>query len=132
MAISKPEIVIIYCTQCQWLLRAAWLAQELLSTFADIIPVTMIARMIGIPGTPATDLTVQGSGPVDDFTAQLRLATDGQDRLAGTVTVTADSFAADLSAFVRKEHKELKGLNSEKFAELLSNRLGGNRPVASL
>ncbi|UFH50283.1 SelT/SelW/SelH family protein [Pseudomonas sp. KNUC1026] len=28
-------ISITYCTQCQWLLRAAWLAQELLSTFAD-------------------------------------------------------------------------------------------------
>ena len=32
---SKPVVVIEYCTQCQWLLRAAWLAQELLSTFAD-------------------------------------------------------------------------------------------------
>lgn len=29
MTASKPEIVITYCTQCQWLLRAAWLAQEL-------------------------------------------------------------------------------------------------------
>ena len=35
MPVSKPEIVITYCTQCQWLLRAAWLAQELLSTFAE-------------------------------------------------------------------------------------------------
>ena len=35
MSDHKPEIVITYCTQCQWLLRAAWLAQELLSTFAD-------------------------------------------------------------------------------------------------
>ncbi|AMB85370.1 selenoprotein [Pseudomonas agarici] len=34
MSAGKPEIVITYCTQCQWLLRAAWLAQELLSTFA--------------------------------------------------------------------------------------------------
>ncbi|MFZ1327007.1 MAG: SelT/SelW/SelH family protein [Candidatus Contendobacter sp.] len=32
---SKPRISILYCTQCHWLLRAAWLAQELLSTFAD-------------------------------------------------------------------------------------------------
>lgn len=32
---TKPVIVIQYCTQCQWLLRAAWLAQELLSTFSD-------------------------------------------------------------------------------------------------
>lgn len=35
MAAARPEIVITNCTQCQWLLRAAWLAQELLSTFAD-------------------------------------------------------------------------------------------------
>ena len=28
-----PRIVIHYCTQCQWLLRAAWMAQELLTTF---------------------------------------------------------------------------------------------------
>lgn len=32
---EKPEVVITYCTQCQWLLRAAWLAQELLSSFTD-------------------------------------------------------------------------------------------------
>lgn len=30
----RPRIVILYCTQCQWLLRAGWMAQELLSTFA--------------------------------------------------------------------------------------------------
>jgi len=29
------EVEIRYCTQCRWLLRAAWLAQELLTTFAD-------------------------------------------------------------------------------------------------
>jgi selenoprotein W-related protein len=34
-AAAKPRIVITYCTQCQWLLRAAWMAQELLATFAD-------------------------------------------------------------------------------------------------
>lgn len=26
--------MISYCTQCRWLLRASWLAQELLTTFA--------------------------------------------------------------------------------------------------
>ncbi|MBS1156413.1 MAG: hypothetical protein H6R07_2337 [Proteobacteria bacterium] len=30
-----PRIVIHYCTRCNWLLRAAWLAQELLTTFSD-------------------------------------------------------------------------------------------------
>ncbi|WP_446809497.1 SelT/SelW/SelH family protein [Methylomonas sp. 2BW1-5-20] len=27
------RVEIRYCTQCRWLLRAAWMAQELLSTF---------------------------------------------------------------------------------------------------
>jgi selenoprotein W-related protein len=27
------HIEILYCTQCRWLLRAAWMAQELLTTF---------------------------------------------------------------------------------------------------
>ena len=29
-----PRVEIHYCTQCRWLLRAAWIAQELLTTFA--------------------------------------------------------------------------------------------------
>ncbi len=28
-----PKVEITYCTQCRWLLRAAWTAQELLTTF---------------------------------------------------------------------------------------------------
>ena len=30
---GTPAVTIAYCTQCKWLLRAAWMAQELLSTF---------------------------------------------------------------------------------------------------
>jgi selenoprotein W-related protein len=29
------RVSIVYCTQCRWLMRAAWMAQELLSTFSD-------------------------------------------------------------------------------------------------
>jgi selenoprotein W-related protein len=32
-SIGRPRLEIIYCTQCRWLLRAAWMAQELLTTF---------------------------------------------------------------------------------------------------
>jgi selenoprotein W-related protein len=31
--VASPRIQITYCTQCKFLLRAAWLAQELLTTF---------------------------------------------------------------------------------------------------
>ena len=43
METRKPRITITYCTQCHWLLRAAWMAQELLSTFGtDFGEVTLI------------------------------------------------------------------------------------------
>jgi selenoprotein W-related protein len=39
---QKHEIEIHYCTQCRWLLRSAWMAQELLSTFdGDIESLTL-------------------------------------------------------------------------------------------
>lgn len=34
---AKPRVSIHYCTQCRWLLRSAWMAQELLTTFQDEI-----------------------------------------------------------------------------------------------
>lgn len=33
--LRAPRISIVYCSQCRWLLRTAWLAQELLSTFGN-------------------------------------------------------------------------------------------------
>lgn len=42
-------IRITYCTQCQWLLRAAWLAQELLSTFgSELGGVTLVPGTGGV------------------------------------------------------------------------------------
>lgn len=32
-AVEGPRIEIEYCPGCRWLMRAAWMAQELLSTF---------------------------------------------------------------------------------------------------
>lgn len=32
---TKPNVSITYCRLCGWLLRAAWMGQELLSTFAE-------------------------------------------------------------------------------------------------
>lgn len=33
--LKKPEITIEYCPKCGWLLRAAYMAQELLTTFVE-------------------------------------------------------------------------------------------------
>ena len=39
---TSPRVEITYCTKCKFLLRAAWLAQELLTTFeSDIAEVAL-------------------------------------------------------------------------------------------
>jgi selenoprotein W-related protein len=32
---ASPRVEITYCTKCRFMLRAGWMAQELLTTFAD-------------------------------------------------------------------------------------------------
>ncbi|AYY13208.1 SelT/SelW/SelH family protein [Actinobacteria bacterium YIM 96077] len=44
----QPRVEIEYCTQCRWLLRAAWTAQELLTTFSD-----ELGEVALVPGTGA-------------------------------------------------------------------------------
>lgn len=41
-----PRVEIVYCTQCRWMLRAAWMAQELLTTFQD-----ELGEIALVPGT---------------------------------------------------------------------------------
>ena len=46
---KKPVLTLVYCTQCRWLLRAAWFAQELLTTFENELGgVTLVPGTGGI------------------------------------------------------------------------------------
>lgn len=47
ISVPTPNVAITYCTGCRWLLRAAWIAQELLTTFE-----TEIASITLIPSRP--------------------------------------------------------------------------------
>ncbi len=43
---TLPRVEIIYCRQCRWLMRAAWMGQELLTSFEEDI-----GEVALIPGT---------------------------------------------------------------------------------
>ena len=45
------------------------------------------AKVLNLPGQPTVNMSVEGSGPLDDFTADVAVATDGAERLAGQVTL---------------------------------------------
>lgn len=60
---------------------------------------------IGLPGAPALDLTISGEAPLEDFTADVALRSDGQPRFAGKVRLGsqpdgAQTFGLDLKGDV--------------------------------
>jgi selenoprotein W-related protein len=63
---SSPRVEIEYCTQCRWLPRAAWLAQELLGTFGHdlrevaLVPGTGGVFVVRVNGTVVWDRRTHG------------------------------------------------------------------------
>ncbi|RDC75272.1 hypothetical protein DLJ49_00515 [Rhodovulum sp. 12E13] len=65
----------------------------------------LIGTLAGLPGAPALALDVEGTGPLDDYTAEIDLATNGETRVAGTVTLRGTDagglrFSADVGGDV--------------------------------
>ncbi|HEY8523535.1 MAG TPA: SelT/SelW/SelH family protein [Acidimicrobiales bacterium] len=63
---ARPRIEIEYCTQCRWLPRAAWLAQELLGTFEQelgavaLVPGTGGVLVVRVDGETVWDRRTDG------------------------------------------------------------------------
>ncbi|KAJ1836546.1 hypothetical protein IWW55_005593 [Coemansia sp. RSA 2706] len=64
-----PRVEIRYCTQCRWLLRAGWTAQELLTTFGDtlgevaLVPQTGGVFAVYVDGELVFDRKAEGRFP---------------------------------------------------------------------
>ena len=62
------------------------------------------ATLMQLPGAPAIELTVDGAGPLDDFSADIAILSDGTERLGGRVSLagTEDGrgFAVDIGGDV--------------------------------
>ncbi len=80
----------------------------------------LASELLGLPGRPDIRLSVAGEGPLESFAAQIELATDGQDRLAGQVianrsadgeqVVVAD-ISGDISPLLVPEYRDFFGDN---------------------
>lgn len=79
----QPRIEIEYCTRCRWLLRSAWVAQELLSTFeTEIGEVALIPGSGGIWELRVDDATVWSRGARGGFPDIKELKQLVRDRIA--------------------------------------------------
>ncbi len=47
----------------------------------------ILATLAGLPGAPSVDFTITGDAPLSEFAADIRLATDGAERIEGRVSV---------------------------------------------
>lgn len=65
----------------------------------------IVSTLAGLPGEPSVALSVEGQGPLSNFEATLALATDGEERLSGTLALGGEGvgpgdprpFRADLT-----------------------------------
>ncbi|MCX8508453.1 MAG: translocation/assembly module TamB domain-containing protein [Rhodobacteraceae bacterium] len=81
-------------------------------------PGGIATTLLGLPGQPAAQLAIHGSGPISKFTADLALGTDNQPRLSGKLhlTETQDqgqgfslSLAGDISPLLQPEYRPFFG-----------------------
>jgi selenoprotein W-related protein len=83
MTVNHPRIEIEYCTQCRWLLRAAWMAQELLTTFqTDIGEVALRPGTGGVFEVRVDDETVWSRAAEGRFPEIKELKQRVRDRIA--------------------------------------------------
>lgn len=93
------------------------------------------ARLLNLPDRPSVRLTIAGDAPLDDFTGEISLATQGIDRITGTVRLaravgTVDQeFAVDLSGDLRPlladQYDPFFGVNTVFKVEGTSFGVGG-------
>jgi selenoprotein W-related protein len=69
MAAHAPRVEIEYCTRCRWLLRASYLAQELLTTFESelgevaLVPGSGGVFEVRVDGRPVWSRSDEGGFP---------------------------------------------------------------------
>lgn len=79
----RATLSITYCTRCRWLMRAAWLAQELLSTFEDdLAGVTLVPGTGGVFEVRVGDALVWSRKEAGRFPEAAELKRLVRDRVA--------------------------------------------------
>lgn len=84
----KPRVEINYCSQCRFILRAGWLAQELLMTFGEdlgavcLVPGSGGIFVVKLDGKPIFDRKSAGRFPESKELKQLI-----RDRIAPTMNL---------------------------------------------
>lgn len=92
------------------------------------------AYLLDLPGRPSVDLSLIGSGPLEDFSARFKLASNGAPRLEGTFSLISDTageqrfnatVSGDLRPLTRAEYHDFLGENLTLTLTGLRPKIGG-------
>lgn len=99
----------------------------------------LIAHVAKFPDNPSVDLSISGDNPISDFVAQINLATDNAERLAGTVelqqtaeaeplvtTITAD-IGGDITPLFLPQYQDFFGEDVQLNARVLLDSEEGTK-----
>jgi len=85
----------------------------------DEAPGGLAATLLNLPDRPAIRLAIDGTGPIDDFTADIALESDGELRLSGAATTAlvrdldmrnlALDLSGNISPLIQTEYREFFG-----------------------
>ncbi len=91
-------------------------ATRQLAMFMDVQEGTngIAARLLNLPDRPSLRLDISGDAPLDDFIADIALATDGTDRVRGTARIFQDDPSLD-RAFALNLSGDLRPLFADQF-----------------
>ena len=102
----KHRIEIRYCTQCRWLLRAAWTAQELLTTFeAEIGELALVPGTGGVFEVSANGALVWSRAQEGRFPELAELKQRVRDRIAPDKPLGHSDRREEKTADAEKEKK---------------------------
>ena len=86
----------------------------------------LVGKLLSLPGQPSVDMTVNGSGPLDAFASDLNISTDGQERLAGQITVGTQEARSGSDAADRRIQADIGGDISALLAPQFREFFGEN------
>jgi len=105
-----------------------------LSLLLEEAPGGLTVELLGLPGRPDIRLAISGDGPIEEFTADIALATEGEDRITGQVIsslgdngdqLVVANIGGDISPLLLPDYRAFFGDNVQLQAQVRQTALGG-------
>jgi translocation and assembly module TamB len=86
----------------------------------------LLGTALDLPGKPALDFTINGNGPLSDFSATIMLASDGIERLRGVIQLTQPVDASDHHILEAQLNGDLTPLFAPEYRDFFGTELSLN------